>query len=304
MATQVETTTQVRSALKQKEGSVLVQYWLQEVLKYTVLLVMAASFVFPLYWMVSSAVKNDSMVYTIPPVWVPNPVYWQNFYNAWTSYDFNLYAFNSLFRYSLPVTIGTTLSSALVAYGFARVRWPGRDILFYVCIATMMIPFQVTMVPLFIVFKNLDWINSYKPLVIPAFFGSPYFIFLLRQFFRTIPEELSDAARIDGASELTIFWRIILPLVQSALVVVALLTFIHTWNEYLTPLIYLNQQDLYPLALGIENLRRTIFQVGGAQWAYPYLMAVSTIVVLPILILFYFAQRSLIEGISVTGIKG
>jgi ABC-type glycerol-3-phosphate transport system permease component len=304
MATQVETTTQVRPTLKQKEGAVVVQHWLQEILKYAVLVVMAASFIFPLYWMVSSAVKNDSMVYTIPPVWVPNPVYWQNFYNAWTSYDFNLYAFNSLFRYSLPVTIGTTLSSALVAYGFARVRWPGRDILFYVCIATMMIPFQVTMVPLFIVFKNLDWINSYKPLVVPAFFGSPYFIFLLRQFFRTIPEELSDAARIDGASELTIFWRIILPLVRSALVVVALLTFIHTWNEYLTPLIYLNQQDLYPLALGIENLRRTIFQVGGAQWAYPYLMAVSTIVVLPILILFYFAQRSLIEGISVTGIKG
>lgn len=304
MATQVETTTQVRPTLKQKEGIVVVQHWLQEVLKYTVLLVMAASFVFPLYWMVSSAVKNDSMVYTIPPVWVPDPIYWQNFYNAWTSYDFNLYAFNSLFRYSLPVTIGTTLSSALVAYGFSRVRWPGRDILFYVCIATMMIPFQVTMVPLFIVFKNLDWINSYKPLVVPAFFGSPYFIFLLRQFFRTIPEELSDAARIDGANELTIFWRVILPLVRSALVVVALLTFIGTWNEYLMPLIYLNQQDLYPLALGIENLRRTIFQVGGAQWAYPYLMAVSTIVVLPILILFYFAQRSLIEGISVTGIKG
>jgi ABC-type glycerol-3-phosphate transport system permease component len=307
MATQVETTTQVSPVLQRgkKTGQLTWQTWLTEILKYTILIVMAASFVFPLYWMASSAIKNDSQIYTIPPIWVPIPAYPQNFYDAWTSYDFNLYAFNSLFRYALPVTLGTTFSSALIAYGFARVRWPGRDILFYLCIATMMVPFQVTMVPLFIVFKNLDWINSYKPLVIPAFFGNPYFIFLLRQFFRTIPDELSDAARVDGANEFTIFWRIILPLVRSALVVVALLTFIHSWNEYLTPLIYLNQKDLYPLALGIENLRRTIFQVGGSsQWAYPYLMAVSTIVVLPILILFYFAQRALIEGISVTGLKG
>jgi ABC-type glycerol-3-phosphate transport system permease component len=307
MATQVEATTQARPALRKEKqaGQLSLRAWLIEILKYTVLVVMAASFIFPLYWMASSAIKSDSQIYTIPPIWIPIPAYPQNFYDAWTSYDFNLYAFNSLFRYALPVTLGTTLSSALVAYGFARIRWPGRDILFYICIATMMVPFQVTMVPLFIVFKNLDWINSYKPLVIPAFFGNPYFIFLLRQFFRTIPDELSDAARVDGANEFTIFWRIILPLVKSALVVVGLLTFIHSWNEYLTPLIYLNQQDLYPLALGIENLRRTIFQVGGSsQWAYPYLMAVSTIVVLPILILFYFAQRSLIEGISVTGLKG
>jgi ABC-type glycerol-3-phosphate transport system permease component len=290
--------------LQKETGRLTLQGWLLEILKYTVLIVMTASFVFPLYWMASSAIKNDSQVYTIPPVWIPIPAYPQNFYNAWTSYDFNRYALNSIFRYALPYALGTTFSSALVAYGFARIRWPGRDILFYVCIATMMIPFQVTMVPLFIVFKNLNWINSYYPLVIPAFLGNPYFIFLLRQFFRTIPEELSDAARVDGASEFTIFWKIIMPLVKLALVVVALLSFIHAWNEYLTPLIYLNQQELYPLALGIENLRRTIFQVGGSQWAYPYLMAVSTIVVLPILVLFYFAQRALIEGISVTGLKG
>ena len=138
----------------------------------------------------------------------------------------------------------------------------------------------------------------------PAFFGNPYFIFLLRQFFRTIPNELSDAARIDGASELVIFWKVILPLVRSALVVVALLTFIQVWNEYLQPLIYLNKKELYPLALGIQNLRQTILQVGGSELAYPYLMAVSTIIVLPILIIFYFAQRSLIEGVSVTGMKG
>jgi ABC-type glycerol-3-phosphate transport system permease component len=306
MATQVETTRPAGQAIQEQKklGSLTAKGWLIEILKYTALIVLAISFILPLYWMASSAIKNDSQVYTIPPIWIPVPSYPQNFYNAWTSYDFNLYAFNSIFRFALPVTIGTTLSSALVAYGFSRIQWPGRDILFYICIATMMVPFQVTMVPLFIVFKNLDWINSYKPLVIPAFFGAPYFIFLLRQFLRTIPDELAEAARIDGANELTIFWRVMLPLIKSALVVVALFSFINVWNDYLGPLIYLNQRDLYPLALGIENLRRTIFQVGGSQWAYPYLMAISTIVTLPILVLFYFAQRTFIEGISVTGIKG
>jgi ABC-type glycerol-3-phosphate transport system permease component len=306
MATQVEATTQVRPVLRRRQtGQLTLQGWLAAILKYTILIFLTLAFIFPLFWMASSAIKSDSQVYTVPPIWIPVPAYPENFYNAWTSYDFNRYAFNSLFRYALPLTLATTFSSALVAYGFARIRWPGRDILFYLCIATMMVPYHVTMVPLFIVFKNLNLINTYWPLIIPAFFGNPYFIFLLRQFFRTIPDELSDAARVDGANEFTIFWQIILPLVRSALVVVALLTFIFAWNEYLIPLIYINQEDLYPLALGIANLRSTIIQVGGsALWAYPYLMGVSTIVVLPILILFYFAQRSLIEGISVTGLKG
>lgn len=278
--------------------------WGIGILKYGTLIILAISFVLPLYWMASSAMKNDPQTYSIPPVWIPIPAYPENFVNAWTTYDFNNYAFNSVFRYALPVTIGMTMSSALVAYGFSRVQWPGRDVLFYICIATMMVPGEVTMVPLFIIFKNLGWVNSYLPLVVPAFFGVPYYIFLLRQFFRTIPNELSEAARIDGANEFLIFWRIMLPLIRSALVVVALFSFINVWNEYLQPLIYLNRQELYPLALGIENLRRSMFQVGGTRLAYPYLMSVSTIVVVPILILFFFAQRSFIEGISVTGIKG
>lgn len=278
--------------------------WALILLKYATLIVLAISFVLPLYWMATSAVKNDPQTYSIPPVWVPIPFFPENFINAWTSYNFNNYAFNSIVRYAIPVTFGMTLSSALVAYGFSRVRWPGRDVIFYICIATMMIPPQVTMVPLFIIFKNLGWVNSYKPLVIPAYLGAPYFIFLLRQFFRTIPDELSEAARIDGANEFTIFWRVMLPLIRSALVVVALFTFINVWNEYLLPLIYLNREELYPLALGIENMRLTIFQVGGTRLAYPYLMSVSTIVVVPILVLFFFAQRTFIEGISVTGIKG
>jgi len=192
----------------------------------------------------------------------------------------------------------------VVAYGFSRVRWPGRDTLFFLCLATIMIPWQVTVVPLFITFKNLGWINTYYPLVIPALFGNAFFIFLLRQFFLTIPEDLSDAARIDGSSEFGILLRIFLPLSGPALAVVALFRFLGAWNDYLGPLIYLNQEKYYPLALGIARLRNSITATGTSALAYPYLMAVSTIVVIPVLLLFFFAQRTFIEGISTTGVKG
>jgi ABC-type glycerol-3-phosphate transport system permease component len=280
-------------------GAILLQ-----IAKYILLVILAFSFMLPFIWMATSAVKNDSQVYTVPPIWIPNPALWENFYNAWTSYNFNLYMFNTVFRYAIPTTIGVTVSSAIVAYGFARISWKGRDVLFFICLATMMVPFQVTMVPLFITFKNFGLINTYWPLVLPAFFGSPYFIFMLRQFYRTIPVELSDAAYIDGANEFEILWKIILPLAKPALTVVALFQFMNAWNDYLGPLIYLNQENMKTVALGIEGLRRTITQVGSAQLAYPYLMAVSTLVTLPILIAFFFAQRTFIEGISLTGIKG
>lgn len=280
-------------------GSVIVT-----VLKYALLASLAFSFILPLFWMASSAVKNDSQVYTVPPIWFPNPYYPQNFLNAWNTYDFNLYAFNTIFRYALPVTIGVTLSSAVVAYGFSRVRWKGRNALFFVCLATMMVPFQVTMVPLFIIFKNFGWVNTFLPLVVPAFFGAPYFIFLLRQFFLGIPTELSDAARIDGANELTTMLRIIFPLTKPALTVVALFTFMNAWNEYLGPLIYLRREEQYVLALGLESLRRTIASIANVALAYPYLMAVSTIITVPILIAFFLTQRTFIEGISLTGLKG
>ncbi len=275
-----------------------------ETLKYLLLSVLAFSFVLPLIWMVTSAMKNDSQVYTVPPVWIPNPAFPENFWNAWNTYDFNLYAFNTLFRFALPVTVGVTISSAIVAYGFSRIRWKGRDVIFFICLATMMIPYAVTMVPLFIIFKKIGWVNTFLPLVVPAFFGSPYFIFMLRQFFMTLPEELSDAARIDGAGEFGIMWRIILPLTKPALTVVALFTFMGAWNDYLGPLIYLRREDQYVLALGLENLRRTVTSIGVSELAYPYLMAVSTIITAPILIAFFFAQRTFIEGISLTGLKG
>jgi multiple sugar transport system permease protein len=273
--------------------------------KYFTLFVLSASFFFPLYWMFVSALKNDPQVYTIPPILIPNPAFWENFPNAWTSrFNFTQMAINSIFRYSLPVTIATVVMSTVVAYGFAKIKWKGRNLLFYICMGTMMLPWQVTMVPLFIVYRNLGWTNSYLPLVVPSLFGGAYFIFLLRQFMLSIPEELSDAARIDGASELGILFRIIMPLMTPALTVVALFRWLGAWNDYLGPLIYLNRPDLYPLALGVNQLRVAVTSTGTQANTYPYLMAVSTLIALPILLLFFFAQRTFIEGISLTGIKG
>ncbi len=278
--------------------------WLLSMPKYVLLVLLSASFLLPLYWMATSALKDDPQVYTLPPVWIPNPAHWNNFWDAWNTYNFNLYVVNTLVRYAVPTTIGAVASSAVVAYGFARLRWPGRDVLFLLCLATMMVPFQVTMVPLFITFKHLGWVKTFLPLVVPACFGRPYFIFMLRQFFLTIPQDLSDAARIDGAGEFTTLWRIVLPLAKPALTVVALFQFMWAWNDYLGPLLYANEEKLYTIALGIEFFRMSMPYVGLRTLLYPYLMAVSTIATVPILIGFFITQRTFIEGISLTGLKG
>ncbi|HHY58574.1 MAG TPA: carbohydrate ABC transporter permease [Chloroflexi bacterium] len=287
-----------------RSGSISATKWLSRILIYTILIALGITWIFPLYWMVTSSLKDDPQIYTVPPVLIPNPVFWNNFYDAWTRFDFNQAAFNSVFLYSLPVTIFTLISSMIVAYGFAKIPWRGRDALFWVCIATMMLPWQVTMVPLFIIFKNLGWINTYWPFVVPSLFGNAYFIFLLRQFFLSIPEELSDAARIDGASEFGILWRIILPLSKPAIAVVLLFRFLWSWNDYLGPLIYINTEAMQPLALAIYRMRTLALSMGTTAVAYPHLMAVSTLVALPIILIFIFAQRTFIEGISTTGLKG
>jgi multiple sugar transport system permease protein len=277
---------------------------LASVAKYSALILLSFTWLFPLYWMVTTALKDDPQIRTVPPVLFPNPIFWSNFAGGWARYDFNLAAFNSVFRFALPVIVFTLVSSLVVAYGFAKIKWRGRDLFFGICLATLMLPWQVTMVPLFIIFKNLGWLNTYLPLTIPALFGHPYFIFMLRQFFLTIPEELSEAARLEGASEWGILWRIILPLTKPAIAVVVLFRFLWTWNDFLGPLIYLKDEALYPLALMIYRLQQTANSMGNTAMAYPHLMAVSTLVALPVIVIFIFAQRTFIEGISVTGLKG
>ncbi|MGQ9733006.1 MAG: carbohydrate ABC transporter permease [Candidatus Zipacnadales bacterium] len=220
-----------------------------------------------------------------------------NYPSGLTFIPFEKYLFNTLTICAL-VVIGTLLSCSLVAYGLARINWRGRNVLFYVIIATMMLPFQVTMVPLFVVFARLGWVDSFLPLFVPAFFGNAFFIFLLRQFFMTIPYELTDAARIDGCSEWDIYWRIVLPLAKPALATVGLFAFMNTWNDYVGPLIYLSDASKYTLSLGLATF-------SSQYGSYPgMLMAVTTVMTVPIIVLFFVAQRTFIQGIALTGIKG
>lgn len=260
---------------------------------------MSLAFAAPLVWMISTSLKDDPQVYVVPPIWIPNPIRPLNYVEIFTRRPMGLYFLNTM-RYAIPTAVGVLLSCAAVAYSFARMRWPGRDALFFLCLATMMIPFQVTMIPLYITFKTVGWINTYFPLVVPAFFGNAYYIFLLRQFFASIPEELSDAARVDGCSDARILLRIILPLSKPALAVVALFQFMGAWNDYLGPLIYLSREEMFPLALGLQSLRASFQE----KLVWPYMMAASTMMILPVIIIFFIAQRSFIEGITVTGLKG
>lgn len=224
---------------------------------------------------------------------------WGNFKRAIVAMKyFPQYLKNTLILCVLTV-FGTVLSSALAAYGFSRVDWRGRNKVFLVALATMMIPFPVVMVPIYTMFKALGWIGSLKPLWVGTFFAGAFNVFLLRQFFMSIPKDLSDAARIDGCSELRIFWQIMLPLCRPALMVVGLFQFMFTWNDFLGPLIYLTDQKDFTLALGLQFFQS---QHGGTEWHY--LMAASTLIVLPVIVLFFFTQKSFIEGISMTGLKG
>jgi multiple sugar transport system permease protein len=193
---------------------------------------------------------------------------------------------------------GTVASSAIVAYGFARLRWPGRNLIFLIYLSTIMLPFQVTMIPLYVLFKTLGWTGTILPLVVPAFFGNVFYVFLLRQFYMTIPLELSEAARVDGSSELRTFWSIILPLTKPALIAVALFTFLASYKDFLGPLIYLNNQEQWTISLGLNMFKNQY----GAQWQL--MMAASTVALLPIIVLFFFAQRTFVEGITMTGVKG
>lgn len=266
---------------------------------------LSALFLVPLLWMVSTALKPQDQAMAFPPQWIPNPFVWENFATAFNYNEENIgykpfavYGRNTLIICILAVS-GTVISNALVAYSFARLKWPGRDFAFALTLATMMVPFPVLMVPLFGLFKDFGWVGTFKPLWVPAWFGGAFNIFLLRQFFRTIPAELSEAARIDGANEFGIFYKVIVPLAKPALAVVALFSFMATWNDFLGPLIYLQNQKSFTLALGLQAYQS---QAGGTAWNL--LMAASVMVVLPVIVLFFFAQKQFIQGIAATGLKG
>jgi multiple sugar transport system permease protein len=243
-------------------------------------------------WMLSTSLKPIEATLVFPPEWLPEPVQWQNYAETIDYIPFLRYASNTLLICALSA-LGTTISSALVAYSFTRLEWPGRNLLFTLTLATMMVPFPVLMVPLYSVFKAFGWIGTLKPLWVPSFFGSAFNVFLLRQFFLRIPQSVPEAMMLDGASELTIFLRTYLPLSKAPLAVAAFFQFIYSWNDFLGPLLYLTEKDTFTLSLGLQFYQS---QHGGTQWHY--LMAASFMTTVPVVVLFFFMQRSFLAGLS------
>lgn len=250
----------------------------------------------PLVWTLSTSLKSPGEVYIFPPTWIPKEILWSNYYRAVTAIPFFLYLWNTVFITALSI-VGKVASITLVAFAFARLRWWGRDFMFLVMLATMMLPPHITLIPQFILFKWWGWLDTFLPLIVPAFFGGPYLTFLVRQYLLAIPRELDDAARIDGCSDFGLYWRIIMPLAKPAVLIVVIFVFNNTWNEFLLPLIYLHNPDLFTLALGLR-----MFQ-GEASTSWNLLMAASLLSMLPVVILFFTTQRYFIQGIVFTGVK-
>jgi multiple sugar transport system permease protein len=265
-------------------------------ISHVLLLLVALLWLFPFIWMVSTALKPNAAVFELPPRLVSDTLQWDNFAGAWNYVPFGRFMLNGL----LVAGVGTLLvlvSSSLAAYAFARLRFPGRDRLFVAYLGTLMVPQEVIVVPMFILMKNLGWVDSYQALILPWAFTA-FGTFLLRQFFLTIPRELEDAARVDGASRLRILWNVIVPMAVPALAVLAVFTFINYWNSFLWPLIIVNSQAHATVPLGLNMFMGQF----GSQWNY--LMAASTISMLPSLLLVLATQRYLVEGITLTGFGG
>jgi len=259
--------------------------------------VLGLVFSLPFVWLVTTSFKLSKYILVSPPQWLPRPATLEHYAQGLSSIPFLLYLKNTLIICGACV-VGVLISSSLVAYGLSRIQWRGRDVLFIIILSTMMLPYQVIMVPMFAIFTRLGWIDTFLPLIVPSFLGNAFFIFLLRQFFMTIPADLTEAAKLDGCSEFGVYRSIILPLSVPALATVGLFTFMHTWNDYLGPLIYLFDEQKYTLSLGLAMFLGQY----GSYWGR--LMAVSTVVTVPIVVLFFLTQRTFIQGITFTGMKG
>lgn len=265
---------------------------------YTLLILLSAFFIFPFLWMITTSLKLLGDVYLMPPKLISWPIQWINYVNIFTQQPLLQYLWNTVV-YVVFCMIGTSISSSMVAFAFARLRARGKNVLFAIVLGTLLLPSQVTMIPQYLLFKDFGWLNTYLPLIVPAFAGSAFNIFLLRQFFRGLPQELDEAVTIDGGGFFTIYFRIILPLSIPVLATVAILELMYRWNDLIGPLIYLNNTNLYPISLGLANFSAAY---GGTPWNL--LMAASFVSVIPLLIIFFVAQKWLIRGIVISGSKG
>ncbi|MBM3187398.1 MAG: carbohydrate ABC transporter permease [Chloroflexi bacterium] len=280
---------------------VTVRRYLATALLYTVIIVLAVGFMLPYVFALSSSLKTHAEIHLFPPRWLPSRFRWENYLEVFVQVPFGRFIRNTIVVVLLA-GIGEIVSSAVVAYGFARIRFPGRDFMFILVLSTMMLPWVVTIIPTFIMFKYLRWLDTYKPLIVPGYFGVPYFVFLLRQFFATIPRALDEAATIDGASRLRTFVTIILPLSKPALATVAIFAALGKWNEFMGPLIYLNTEEKFTVALGLRLFQRTAS--AGGKPVDQLLMAASIITTAPAILLFFTMQQYFVQGIVMTGIKG
>lgn len=266
-----------------------------------ILLVIAAAgsiiFLIPFAWMISTAGKSGELVWRVPPVWIPPNYEWRNFIDSWNQLPFPTFYKNTLTITVLTV-LGVLISSSLAAFAFARLRFPGRQLLFIIVLTTMMLPWHVTIIPQYIFYTKLHWVNTLKPLWVQWWFGDAFSIFLLRQFFMTVPLDMDDAALIDGCSRFGTFWRILLPLSKPALAVVAIFQFTWSWNNFMSPLIYLNSIKLFPVSLGLR-----LFQERSGT-NIQYMMAQTVVYLIPVLLLFFIAQKRFIQGIVISGVKG
>jgi multiple sugar transport system permease protein len=261
------------------------------------LLIACALFLLPFYWMANSALKGLQELSAFPPTLYPHAPAFDNFVRAVTYIPFGTFLLNSVILTG-GVTIGAAISNPLIAYGFSRIKWPGRDFVFGIVLASIFLPFPVLIVALFDIFAKLHWIDTFLPIIVPAFFGNPFFIFLMRQFFLGLPNEISEQARIDGANEFQVFLHIILPLAKPAIAVVVIFAAVQAWGEFLTPLLFLQDEAKYPLSIGLQFYRQE------HDVAYNLLMAASTLIVLPVVALFLAFQRFFIEGVTVGAVKG
>ena len=252
---------------------------------------------FPVVWLFSTSLKPDSQIFIFPPTLIPRPIRWDNYTRMVSYLPFFRFMGNTVYVTALGL-IGNLLSSSMAAYAFARLEWRGRDLFFAALLGTIMLPAQVTMIPVYMIFSKLGWVNTLKPLWVPAFFGNAFYVFLLRQFFLTIPVELEEAAKMDGCSYLRIFWQILLPVVKPALATIAIFSFIAHWNNFMGPLIYLNDVDIMTISIGLRLFQQTY----AGEWSL--MMAASTLATLPIIIVFFTFQKQFIEGIVMTGMKG
>lgn len=267
-----------------------------KVATYVVLIVGAIVMIVPLLWTLSTSLKDQSQVFTYPIQWIPKPFKWSNYADAFATAPIGTYLVNTVILTAIGVA-GSLIGSSIAGYGFARFRFRGRQAMFAIMLATMMVPMWTVIIPMYLMFQRIGWLDTYLPIVVPAFFAIPFNTFLMRQFFLTIPYEIDEAARVDGASQWRIFTRIIIPIARPALMIVAIYSFFYYWNEFLLPLLYLQTDKFFPISVGVANF------ASAQQQNYPLMMAIATVALAPPIIVFFIFQRWFIQGVVVTGIK-